>query len=291
MISENDDLQSKKLNVTVYTWIKVIQAVLMLALGVIFIVIGIMKIKDDSGTTDTLISCCLGIVLAIYGTISIISGYFLERSPASKEILMGASAIGLGITLIIVHEVVMKLISYFISITFISFACVMIWNGIDRCIGKVVHKNVAAATLEFIGALAIIALCVLYLIFQTNEMVLNYVFIILGGLFFVLGVASFVMLMLKVRNTKLALKEMEEKKKQQEALKKEINTKEVKVVDINELKRKPERKVFNRKVAEISNVEKLKQLEASSKDQDGTIVLTYHPNEDDDEGGDEDDDK
>lgn len=287
MINEKDDLNSKKTNVTIYSWIKAMQSVLMLALGIVFVVIGIMRIKDNSGTPDIAISYCLGIVLAIYGTISIVSGYFLERSPTSKEIILGASAIGLGITLIIVHETVMSLISYFISITFIAFSLTMIWNGVDRCIGKTVHKNIAAAVLEFIGALIIIALCILFMIFQKDQMLLNYVFIILGVLFFMLGIASFVMLMLKVRNTKLAIKEMEEKQKHQEALKKEINTKEVKVVDINELKRKPEKKIFNRKVAEISNVEKLKQLEAASKDQDGTIVLTYHPNEGDDDGEDD----
>mgnify|MGYP000031494219 FL=1 len=240
--------EKQKNRVTAYKWIKVIQAVLMIVLGAAFILIGAIRINDEGNTSVESISYCIGTAFAAYGVISVISGYLLERSPTSKEVIMGILTASLGTTLLIKPEILTEVFPFFLIVLFYGFAAVLIAFGIDKIRGKEFSKNIPSAVLIFVISGILIALATTYIFFYKNKELLNYILVILGLILVVFGCVSMGMLFVKVHNTNKQIKAQEIEKEQKQKVETELKNTNTKIIDISELKKKNDKKVHRKPI-------------------------------------------
>ena len=244
--------QSQEIRIAVYKWIKIIQAVLMMVLGGALILIAGMRINDGGETSAQTISYCIGIAFSAYGIINVISGYMLERTPMSKEVIMGIIFGSLGISLIIKPNFLLDIFPMLLIVAFYGFAAIIAVYGVDKITGKEVKQSYTQAVLLFILSLVMIAAATTYIFYYKEKGILNYVLVALGVLLLVLGITLIALLCIRIHNTKKILKEKEIKQKQMDAMLKE-EEKETKIIDISELRKKngSGRKIHNKQTTEF----------------------------------------
>ncbi|MFA6829237.1 MAG: hypothetical protein WCR67_00805 [Bacilli bacterium] len=267
------NIVAKEKATEVYKWLKICQAVILFALGVIFVVCS----YNSDGMIDGALSICLGIVFALYGLMELFAGYYLYRNFISQDVLFGALAIAFSVVLFSQREILESIFSIFIISVIFIYAALLIVFGVDRCVGKSgVKKNITFGVLGFIAAAVLIGCGVAYIVLRNlqNSQVDKWMTVIIGALMAVLGVVSFVTLMIKINNTKKMMRVREAEEKNNEARKTEDATREVKVVNFDDLKkesRKHGKKILNGQKVNKSNTQTL----VISEDSEGNVE--YRP--------------
>lgn len=252
-----------EMKVNTYTWIKILQDIILAFLGIVFVILGVVRIKNDGTAASETVSYCVAIALMIYGLINVLSGYMLERSPLSKEAFLGVVICALGIVLVFKPAIIISILPLFLITAVYLYSVLCIISGIDNVLGKGIKKDTRKGVLLFIASGLLIIAATVYIFYYDNPTVLNYVLVSLGVAFVAFSIFSFVMLMIKVKNTKKLIQEAHIQEEQEKALKIENETKEVKVVTINDLKKKTGKKVTN-KVKAIENKD-VKMIEESKE--------------------------
>lgn len=242
--------------IDVYKWIKIGQAAILMILGALFVINAWINKDNETGGT-IMLSISIGIVVAVYGVLDILSGYLLYRNPYNHEVIFGEVLLTLAVILFIKMDIINEILSYFVSIFVIIMAAMFILHGIDKIVGKSVKKSKVKAILAFVLAGIMLGGGIFYLImYVINKTVVEtYMLMVVGAILFILGVASLSVLLIKVRNTKKAMKE--EQIKEDHEFKPNTdhptNT-NVKIIDISDL-RKHNKKNNDEESADIIVVE------------------------------------
>ncbi|MFA6861636.1 MAG: hypothetical protein WCR56_04585 [Bacilli bacterium] len=257
---ENDVLH----NVDIYKWLKVVQSVILVALGIIFIVTAYFS---NDGFSGQALGYSMGVVFSCYGLISLIAGYLLYRSPFSQEVLYGTIMVSLSIVLFIKPNLITEILSYLLIGFIFTFSVILIVYGVDKCLGRGTKKNVPSAVLSFVGAALLIALGIVYAYFNNNNnaAVQKWLTIIIGVTLIIVGLTNGIMLLVKVKNTKKVIKETAFQNTPNVNTSDEVLNKDVKIVDYSDLKKAGRSK----KVHNKQNAEEPKKIEdtPSSEDQ------------------------
>lgn len=198
----------------VYKWLKIVQSMILICLGAMFIVCAYL-----SDGLNNALPICLGIVFSAYGLIEIMAGYYLRRSIVGEEILFGGLSICFAVVLFINGDFLRNIISDFMVAMFIFYALMFIVFGVDRIIGKnPVKKSTPKAVFSFVGAALLVALDAVYLFLRNNndtkEKLEKWMIIIVGGLMIVIGIIAMFSLLIKIRNTKKMMSNPKEDKKE-----------------------------------------------------------------------------
>lgn len=265
----------QRIAVTVYKWLKIAQSLILAALGAIFIVCSIVSLK--SGSEQNLFSVlpvCIGVVLAIFGLLDLLAGYYLHRNLMSEEVLLGSVSVSASIVLFVnagnSYQLLASLLNVFIVAMLFCYAIMCVIYGIDRIIGKKgLRKNTKLAVASFVGAGLLLAGGIAYAILEKkySSKISQWMFLVLGVVLIIIGISSFASLLMKIRATNKALKLEEKRKEDQEENKKEDENSVVKVVELGDLKkeRRRDKKVFSR--------EKVGETHAFNMDDQGNLNL------------------
>lgn len=250
------DISNEKIDL--YKWVKIIEYIVLIVLGIILAITGAL-----SEGVNNAMSYAFGVVLIVFGTMNIISGYLLFRSPMSQDIVTGILAIGLSVVLFYSPTLIQSILSVFLITCVFCSGLMFILNGLDHLgvFSRESKKNVKISVLEFILAGVLFALASVYLYFyltKTNE-VERIMIVIIGALLVVLGIVCIVNMIKKVRNTKQALIDQEMNKEPTYNTSNEVVNHDVKVVDLADLKKESHKKRRNRQKAS-NTLEETKQI-------------------------------
>lgn len=204
-------------DIDVYKWLKIIQAIILCVLGVILIVTSSLTNSEgeNQAITQNALGYAIGSVLTVYGLINVLAGYLLFRTPFGQEIPAGVLAICFAIVFFFKPDLIDTMLPYLIMTALISYFVIMIIYGLDLLLWKE-KKHVAGSVLSFIIGAIFLAISITYIILwnksETREKIEKWVTIVVGVVFIVLGIFSLVNTLRKIKNTKMALKENEEVK-------------------------------------------------------------------------------
>ena len=95
-----EKLEMNDSRIDVYKWIKIGQASILMVLGILFIINAWVN-KDNEASGSVMLSISVGIVVAVYGVLDILSGYFLYRNPYNHEVIFGAVLLTAAVILFI----------------------------------------------------------------------------------------------------------------------------------------------------------------------------------------------
>lgn len=251
-----------------YKWLKIAQALILIVLGLIFVLTAWLS---EDGVNNAL-SYCLGVVFAAYGTVNIVAGYLLHRTALNSPVFIGLLAIAFSVIFFYKSELLAQILSPFLITLLIGVSILLVVNGVDKILssnktkkkialekakedgkdfelikrlGNSVHQDVKSAVIAFVVAALVIAMSVVYLYFYVTQkaQVEKYLVIAVGIATFILGIASMVSVLRKIRNTKDFL--MEEKMREQTPTyndSDEVRNTDVRIIDISELKSKRTRR-------------------------------------------------
>ena len=232
-------LEMNDSRIDVYKWIKIGQASILMVLGILFIINAWVN-KDNEASGSVMLSISVGIVVAVYGVLDILSGYFLYRNPYNHEVIFGAVLLTAAVILFIKLDIINEILSYFVSIFVIIISALLILHGIDKIAGKSVEKSTVQAVLALILAALLLGSGIFYLIMYVSNKaaVENYMLLVVGAVLFILGISSLSVLLVKIRNTKRAIKEeqLKEKTASKPNTDHPTNT-NVKIIDISDLRK------------------------------------------------------
>ncbi len=243
------EINNKDTKIAVYKWIKIVQSLLLILLGGALVLISIIRINNESTTSVESISYSIGVAFLAYGMINVLSGYLLEHTPINREVLMGIAFSSLGICFIVRPAIITDMFPILIISCAYFFSIILIVYGVERIIGKQVKKNIPFSVLIFIAAGALIALASMYIFYYKDNSIMNYALAGLGFLLAVLGIASIVILLIKIKNTKDVEKEEEIKRMREAEAAKENQNVETKIIDISELRKRNGKKVYTKEIA------------------------------------------
>lgn len=251
-----------------YKWLKIAQALILIVLGLIFVLTAWLS---EDGVNNAL-SYCLGVVFAAYGTVNIVAGYLLHRTALNSPVFIGLLAIAFSVIFFYKSELLAQILSPFLITLLIGVSILLVVNGVDKILssnktkkkialekakedgkdfelikrlGNSVHQDVKSAVIAFVVAALVIAMSIVYLYFYVTQkaQVEKYLVIAVGIATFILGIASMVSVLRKIRSTKDFL--MEEKMKEQTPTyndSDEVRNTDVRIIDISELKSKRTRR-------------------------------------------------
>lgn len=253
-------------NIDLYKWIKIIEYIILIVLGLILAITGAIfkEVNED-------MSYPLGVVLAVFSTMNIISGYLLYRSPFNQDIGIGILGIGFSVVLFCLPNILTKIISIFLITVIFCAALMLIINGIDHLgVFKDSVKKVKVSVFEFILSAVLFGLAGVYLYFFISQKmdVDRFIIVIIGALLVIFGIFCIVSLLKKVKNTKEALFEQEINKEPTYNTSSEIINQDVKVVDLADLKKENRRKGKNHQKAThvIEDTREVKAISDSKED-------------------------
>lgn len=251
-----------------YKWLKIAQALILIVLGLIFVLTAWLS---EDGVNNAL-SYCLGVVFAAYGTVNIVAGYLLHRTALNSPVFIGLLAIAFSVIFFYKSELLAQILSPFLITLLIGVSILLVVNGVDKILssnktkkkialekakedgkdfelikrlGNSVHQDVKSAVIAFVVAALVIVMSVVYLYFYVTQkaQVEKYLVIAVGIATFILGIASMVSVLRKIRSTKDFL--MEEKMREQTPTyndSDEVRNTDVRIIDISELKSKRTRR-------------------------------------------------
>lgn len=252
-----------------YKWLKIAQAIILIVLGIIFIVTGLLS----KGAINNALSYCLGVVFVVYGTMNVVAGYLLHRTPVNSPVFIGLLSIAFAFTLFFVPNLIADILTPFLLTLLFSLSAMFILYGGDKILSyrkvdkkkseeeeKVDEKDfekikqlklekkklLKTAIWSFLLAALIIALSIVYLVFELTQgkYIEQYLVLCVGILTLVFGIATLMSTLRQIKNTKDML--MEEKMKTKEPTyndSNEVKNTDVRIIDISELKsRKRKRK-------------------------------------------------
>ncbi len=243
------ETENKNIKIAVYKWIKIVQSLLLIILGLTLVLISVIRINKQMTTSVESISYCIGVAFMAYGIINMVSGYLLEHTPNNREVLMGVAFSSLGICFVVKPDIVTDIFPILIIACAYFFSAVLIVSGVEKILGKQVKKNIPLAILIFIFAAALIALASMYIFYKKDTSIMNYALAGLGVLLAALGITSIVLLLIKIKNTKEVEKNQEiQRMKEAEAARENQNV-ETKIIDISELRKRNGKKVYTKEIA------------------------------------------
>ena len=280
-----------------YKWLKIAQALILIVLGLIFVLTAWLS---EDGVNNAL-SYCLGVVFAAYGTVNIVAGYLLHRTALNSPVFIGLLAIAFSVIFFYKSDLLAQILSPFLITLLIGVSILLVVNGVDKILsskktkkkialekakedgkdfelikrlGNSVHQDVKSAVIAFVVAALVIAMSIVYLYFYVTQkaQVEKYLVIAVGIATFILGIASMVSVLRKIRSTKDFL--MEEKMKEQTPTyndSDEVRNTDVRIIDISELKSKRTRRrkaLPKPKVEETGEKEELSAVSGDELDGD-----------------------
>lgn len=218
-------LLNDEVKIQVYKWMKILQSIILMALGAIFVAIS-FYIDKGSGKA---IGLSLGVILTIYGLIDVLAGYLLHRSLISQDVFIGILLISLSLLLFTEGEQMLSMITIVLMGFVFGYAVMLIVFGVDKILERKTKQNILLAVLSFIGSALLIAGGIVYLVFSKTDSnaVMKYAMLIFGILLIVLGVIALILCLYKLYNTKKVQKEVSAKKKEKEVEKKRAFEEEV----------------------------------------------------------------
>lgn len=229
-------------NLDAYKWIKIGQSLILILLGALFVVTAILN-RDTETSISTMLSISIGIIVAVYGLLDILSGYLLYRNPYNTDVILGEVMLALATVLFIKRDIITEVLSYFVAMFMIYCAAMLILHGVILIVSnKSKSKPVFKITLSFILAALVLGAGIVYLILYIKNpaTVEIYMLLILGFVLIAIGIALLSLLIVKIKNTNKSLKEQEIKKQQEFKINnsdRPTNT-NVKIIDVSDLKKK-----------------------------------------------------
>ena len=235
----------KESRVDIYKWIKILQAIILMVLGILFI---IMSVSSNNGDDISLmLSLSMGIVLSVYSVMEILSGYLLYRHPFNRDVLFGEVLLALGIVMFIKRDVLSEILSYFVIAYFFIFAVMLIVYGIDAVVHKPNKHSLRDGILSFIAAGLLAAGAGVYTYYYLNQetAVEKYMLMIVGVLMIAVGIFSLVMTLIKIHNTKLVMKQEQMKREQaaKASATAQQDNSDVKIIHLNDLKKNDRKQI------------------------------------------------
>jgi hypothetical protein len=245
-----EEKMQKEMRIQVYKWLKIVQAIILIALGIIFVAIS--QATDESSPKALALS--LGIVMTIYGVMEVVAGYLLNRSLLAQDILIGILFISMSLVMFLRSDYVKDIIMIVLIGVMLGYAAMLIVYGVDRIVAKGVKKNIVVAVFAFLGAAVLLGGGIAYIVFWNKNQgkVLKYVMMIFGAVLVLLGAFDLIVFLVKLKNTREVEKEKEIKEKAKAEAMEADEGHEVKVIDINDLK-KENRKKRKTVVIDLSN--------------------------------------
>lgn len=235
-----EEKTEKEMRIQIYKWLKIVQAIILIALGVIFVAVS----QGTEESSPKALSLSLGIVLTIYGIMEVTAGYLLNRSLLAQDILIGLLFISMALVMFLRSDYVKDIVVILLMGVIFGYAVMLVVFGVDKIVGKGTKKNIVGAVFAFIGAAAMLAGGIVYIIYwkKNSGQVIRYVMMIFGAVLSVLGVIDLTVFLIKLRNTRKMQIEQEIKEKERLVATEPDTSHDVKVIDINELKKENRRK-------------------------------------------------
>ncbi len=235
-----EEKTEKEMRIQIYKWLKIVQAIILIALGVIFVAVS----QGTEESSPKALSLSLGIVLTIYGIMEVAAGYLLNRSLLAQDILIGLLFISMALVMFLRSDYVKDIVVILLMGVIFGYAVMLVVFGVDKIVGKGTKKNIVGAVFAFIGAAAMLAGGIVYIIYwkKNSGQVIRYVMMIFGAVLSVLGVIDLTVFLIKLRNTRKMQIEQEIKEKERLVATEPDTSHDVKVIDINELKKENRRK-------------------------------------------------
>lgn len=223
-VEKKDKKNKKKLpddvNIAVYQWLKVVQAIILIVLGIIFIITSFYNgaNNEDSDNTSNVIvisGYIVGAVFAVYGVINILAGYLLLRGPFAHEIPTGVLALCFAVVFFCKPELFEELLPYVIMTALSAYFIILFIYALDLLLWKE-KKNKFLAGVFFTISILILAIAITYIIMwnipSLKKNIQKCITILVGAILIVLGIISLVNTIKKVSNTNAIIKEQEELK-------------------------------------------------------------------------------
>lgn len=235
-----EEKTEKEMRIQTYKWLKIVQAIILIALGVIFVAVS----QGTEESSPKALSLSLGIVLTIYGIMEVTAGYLLNRSLLAQDILIGLLFISMALVMFLRSDYVKDIVVILLMGVIFGYAVMLVVFGVDKIVGKGTKKNIVGAVFAFIGAAAMLAGGIVYIIYwkKNSGQVIRYVMMIFGAVLSVLGVIDLTVFLIKLRNTRKMQIEQEIKEKERLVATEPDTSHDVRVIDINELKKENRRK-------------------------------------------------
>ena len=172
------------------------------------------------------------------------AGYLLNRSLLAQDILIGLLFISMALVMFLRSDYVKDIVVILLMGVIFGYAVMLVVFGVDKIVGKGTKKNIVGAVFAFIGAAAMLAGGIVYIIYwkKNSGQVIRYVMMIFGAVLSVLGVIDLTVFLIKLRNTRKRQIEQEIKEKERLVATEPDTSHDVRVIDINELKKENRRK-------------------------------------------------
>lgn len=207
-------------NIAVYQWLKVVQAIILVVLGIIFIITSFYNgtQNEDSDNTSNVIvisGYIVGAVFAVYGVINILAGYLLLRGPFAHEVPTGVLALCFAVVFFCKPELFEELLPYVIMTALCAYFTILFIYALDLLLWKE-KENKFLAGVFFTTSIIILAIAITYIIMwnipSLKKNIQKCITIVVGAILIVLGILSLVNTIKKVSNTNAIIKEQEELK-------------------------------------------------------------------------------
>lgn len=194
------------------SWLKYLQSVLLLAVGFAFAFFN-LSLFDNPSEVFRGICFVLGILFAIYGTLSSISGYIVDKTPFSQNVIFGLFFISLAFIFLLKPNVIYEIATVITIAALFAFATLFTFHAFYLIFSKKKRKKKGLLiTLSFFGVAFCLVLVFLYFFADINfpERYNNgidggerMIGIILGPSIILIGIVSFLVTVKRAKNTKI----------------------------------------------------------------------------------------
>lgn len=205
-MKEKNSFELQK-DVDVYKWLKVVQSLILVALGVILMVTNIAR---EEGSDGQALGYSVAVILSLYGLLELFAGYLFHRSVFNQEIIFGTVAVALSVTLYVNPTIVNTLLFPFLIGALFTYAAVLVVSAIDEIVYKKSEKRATLyGVLDVLAAVIFVVAAIVFIIFNANEgeQVIRYLIVVMGAVLIALGIFLLVRCLVKAHETKKLLKE------------------------------------------------------------------------------------
>ena len=194
------------------SFLKYFQSILLFAIGFSFSFYN-LSLFDNPEEVFRRIAYVLGILFAIYGGLSLLTGYIVEKTPFSQNAVFGTLFIGLGFVLLLNSSVIYEIFSIVTIASLISFSVIFLIHSIYLMASKKTRKRKGLLiTLSIFASVFCAGLVLLYFYADINfpERYNNGIDggermtgIILGPAIILIGFVNIIVTAKRAKNTKL----------------------------------------------------------------------------------------
>lgn len=188
----------------IWTIWNIVEAVILLAAGVLAILFGAKIIGGDDashGTANLILGIVIGAFIILDGILRFIMGITKFREAKNESTnLISAFEISIGVTIIMMHEVFLKAAIYFIATLLITVGVLMIIDAVSIIIKKLKTLYIPILTIIFAALLVGLGITI-YVLYNTDNESFEQVVNIAFGIVLILVGAALAILTL-VHNVK-----------------------------------------------------------------------------------------